>query len=171
MSDAPIEFVKVYDFETKATTVIPAAELHAGMVRVRLEGSDEIVWADSSQLKMGELRHPPFTGAVREMVLYIEQSLADVFPQTYERWEDGFRRDLHVEQEIALWLNLCRCLDSFSAKHDLTSEERQEAFAILVVCMNGTPSTALEAASVHLLDRETAQSLVDEYFSGGGNQA
>lgn len=164
MSDANIEFVRVYDFATGEITTIPASELAAGMVRICLDGSDEILWADSAQLKPADHRHPPFVGALREKILYIEQSLADVYSKTYEDWEDGFRRDMHPDQEIDLWVHVCRCLGVFVERHSLAPDERQEAFWILAACLNSTPSTVFEIASVEFLGRALAQELVDAFF-------
>ena len=167
MSNPNTEFVKVYDVATGITTTIPASELAAGMVRIRLNGSDEVLWADAAELDaaQGPHRHPPFSGARREKVLYIEQSLRDVYPMTYEAWEDGFRCDLHVDQEIDIWVCVSRYLNDFIEQRHPTSDQRQEAFEILAACMNSTPTTVFETFSVCVLDRTTAQQLVDAFFS------
>ena len=160
-----MEFVKVYDAETKTVSTIPASELAPGMVRVQVSGSDEILWMDGSQLKQSEYRHPPFSGVRREKVLFIADSLKDVSPMTYESWEDGFRRDLHCDQEIDIWLKLCRLFNDFVERHQLNLEEKQEAFSVLSACLSKTPDTVFELVSAKLLDRATAQELVDAFFS------
>ncbi len=167
MSNPNTEFVKVYDVATRITTTIPASELTAGMVRIQLNGSDEVLWADAAELDaaQGPHRHPPFSGARREKVLYIEQSLRDVYPKTYEAWEDGFRQDLHVEQELDLWVRVSRCLTEFTERHSPSPDERQEAFEVLGACLNATPTTVFETVSVRLLDRTVAQQLADAFFS------
>lgn len=166
MSNAKTEFVKVHDLTTGETTTIPASELAVGMVRIRFNDSDEILWVDSSQMEAAQsaYRHPPFTGALREKILYIEQSLQDVFPKNYEQWEDGFRRDLHAEQEIDLWVRVSRCLNNFIEHHGPDPEERQEAFKILGACLNSTRSTVFQIVSERLLDRATAEQLADAFF-------
>lgn len=166
MSYPKTEFVKVYDVATGTTTTIPASELAGGMVRIQLNGTDEVLWVDAAEINVaqGQHRHPEFSGARREKVLYIEQSLRDVFPKTYEAWEDGFRRDLHVEQELDLWVRASRCLSEFTQRHNPTPEERQEAFDVLVACLNSTPTTVFETMSARLLDRTVAQELADAFF-------
>ncbi len=167
MSNTNTEFVKVYDFATSETTTIPASELAAGMIRIHLNNRDEILWVDSSQLKDAQSshRHPPFTCALREKILYIEQSLSDVYPKTYEAWEDGFRCDLDAEQEIDLWVRVSRCLTEFTERRSPTPDERQEAFGILGACLNSTPTTVFETVAVRLLDRAIAEKLADAFFS------
>lgn len=167
MSTPKPEFVKVYDVPTRTITTIPASELAAGMVRIQLNGSDEVLWADAAELDAakGEHRHPLFTGARREKVLYIQQTLRDVYPKAYDAWEDGFRRDLHVDQELDLWVRVARCFADYTARHRPTPEERQEAFEILGACLNSTPTTVFETVRVELLSRANAQQLVDAYYS------
>jgi hypothetical protein len=171
MNDPKPEFVKVYDVPTRTISTIPASELAAGMVRIQLNGSDEVLWADANELNaaQGQHRHPPFTGARREKVLYIEQTLRDVYPKTYEAWEDGFRRDLRVDQELDLWVRVASCLNDFVAHHKPSTAERQEAFEILGACLNCIPTTVFETVRVALLSRATAQQLVDAYFSNSRN--
>lgn len=71
MNPSTPEFVKVYDLASRTISTIPASELAAGMVRIQLNGSDEVLWADANQLNAaaGQHRHPPFTGARREKVI------------------------------------------------------------------------------------------------------
>lgn len=172
MSEPNAEFVKMYDLDTRETTLIPAAELAAGMVRIQLGNTGEIVWVDAARLEAAESdhRHPPLSGELREKVLYIAQSLAVVFPKTYEEWEDGFRRDLHVDQEVDIWVRLCRCLKDFTEQRGSSPDEQQEAFEVLAVCMNTTPSTVFETMSPRRLDRATAKQLVDAFFSDEGEE-
>jgi hypothetical protein len=166
MSDTDTEFVKVYDFTTGQTTMMPAVELAPGMVRIRVEGSSEIVWADSSQLKQGEYRHPPFSGEMQQQIQHVRNSLAEVFPKSYEEWEDDFRRDVSVEREIGIWLRVCACLEEFGKRHQLSGEERKDAFRLLVACFNSTPTTVFGTVSLRVLDRGRAQELVDLFFPG-----
>ena len=171
MSNPNTEFVKVYDFVTRTTTTIPATELSSSMIRIQIQGSDEIVWADGEQLAgaQSQQRHGPFTGARREKVIYIEESLRDVYPMTYVAWEDGFRSDLNVDQEIDIWVCVSRCLNEFIERRHPTPEQRQEAFELLAACMNATPSTVFETFSVSALDRAAAERLVNAFFTAPAN--
>ena len=158
-------FVKVYNFQTKQTSTIPAAELAPGMVRVKLE-TGEVVWAKVTDLKQGPVRHPPFEGEVRELVVRIQKSLEEVYPHTYEFWEDGFRRDANAEREIALWLHISRIHSDFVKSRTTNLEERKDAFHVLVACSNGSEETALQTVQLSSLKQTDAQLLVQKFFHG-----
>jgi len=156
-------FVNVYDFQTKKTSTIPAAELAPGMVRVRLE-TGEVVWSKVSDLKHGPVRHPPFEGEARGLVEKIQKSLQEVYPHTYEFWEDGFRRDSNAEQEIALWLHISRIHEEFIKSKPTSFPERKEAFQLLVACSNGTKETALQTVQLSSLSQSDAGVIIEKFF-------
>jgi hypothetical protein len=167
MSEPNNEFVKVYDFKTKAITTIPAAELAPGMIRIRLSGSDEIYWADASQISDAKSQywHPPFSGELKEKIVFIQRTLSDVHFQTLEHWEDGFRQDLHAKQEIDLWFRVAMLYSSFAESHRLNREQKHEAFSVLGACLNGTRSTVFQTISLSSLPRVLAEELANDYFS------
>lgn len=165
MSEPQPSLVKVYDPDTKVITLMPTAELSAGMCRVKLSTLPDEVWVEAAKLKTTSvIRHPAFTGPLEARIRYIERSLREVYPQTYEQWEDGFRSDLHAEDEINDWVHLCRCLNDFIAWNQSPREERQQAFAVLSACLIGTPETALEICAQKLPNRQKAESLVRAFF-------
>jgi hypothetical protein len=167
MSEPRPEFVKVYDFKTKTVTTIPAAELAPGMVRIQLNGSKEVYWADASAIGevTGRYWHPPFTGELKEKIVFIQRALSDVYFNTLEYWEDGFRQDLHAEQEIEQWFRVAMLYSTFADTHRLTREQKHEAFSVLGACLNGTRSTVFETAKLNSLPRVLAEELADDYFS------
>lgn len=167
MGESKIEFLKVYDFKTKTVTTIPAAELSPGMLRIRFVGSDEIYWAKASEIGKVEGRywHPPFSGELKEKIVFIQRALSDVYFNTLEYWEDGFRQDLHAKQEIDLWFRVAMLYSSFADTHCLTHEQKHEVFSVLGACLNGTRSTVFGTITLNSLPRVLAEELADDYFS------
>ncbi len=164
MSDYQRRFVKVVDPISGGTKDIPTSELAPGMSYVLAGGSDQPVWLDGSRFVQGPHRHPPFSGEDRAQILFLQESLSDVHPMSFDAWEDGFRRDLNPDQEIAVWVRAARCLQNFAPHQGASPEKRQEAFTILVACMNGTPETVLELLPRDILDKANGQKLVDSFF-------
>ena len=167
MNEPNQEFVRIYDFKTKTITTIPAAELAPGMIRIRLSGSDEIYWVDASQISDAKSRywHPPFSGALKEQIVFIQRALSDVHFKTFENWEDGFRQDLNAKQEIEIWFRAAMLYSSFAESHHLNREQKHEAFSVLGACLNGTRSTVFETINLNLLPRVLAEELANDYFS------
>lgn len=167
------ELVKLYDVSTGAITTIPSSELAPGMVRIRLDDSDEVLWADvddlSAHVEQSKIIRPRLTGDRRKKVRFIQKPLRKVCFKTYGEWEDGFRRDMHVDEEIALWVRVARCLNEFTTQHRATPKKRKEAFAFLVACMNGTPTTVFKMVDLDFLSRENAQQLAAAFYSPNNN--
>ena len=84
--------VRVYDFETKRMSEIPAAELASDMLLANIEGLG-VAYVRSMQLKLGDYKHPPFQEGVRDFLRAIKRDLDEIYPLTLAQWEDGFRRD------------------------------------------------------------------------------
>lgn len=96
------ETVPFLDVASGRVVRIPAAELRPGVIRVRLEGTDEVVWALAKDLRPGEVCHPPFDEGTRAYIRQIQAAFAEHRPLSFDEWEIGFRRDSTPEREIAL---------------------------------------------------------------------
>ena len=123
--------VRVYDFETKRMSEIPAAELASGMLLANIEGLGS-AYVKSAQLKPGDYQHPPFSDDVREFLRAIKRDLDEIYPKTLEEWEDGFRRDRNPAGEIALWLRLAETYQAFVNRIPRTAEEKEDLFRLLL---------------------------------------
>ena len=74
--------VRIYDFDTKTTTEIPADELAPGYVLAITEGKEGEFYVDASKTKSSPAyRHPPFTDP-RELAVFkfLFEELAEVRP-------------------------------------------------------------------------------------------
>ena len=118
---------------------------------------------------MGEVAgrnwHPPFTGDLKEKIVFIQRALSDVYFKTLEYWENGFRQDLHAKQEIELWFRVAMLYSTFADTHSLDREQKHEAFSVLGACLNGTKSTVFETVKLTSLPRVLAEELAADYFS------
>jgi hypothetical protein len=130
------QMVRMFDVRTRRLTTIPVRELAAGMVRIRVEGSDCEVWVDASQGLPGQLKHPHFGEDVRAVLADLQDTFRDVYPRTLEEWEDGFRRDDHPEWEIAVWLHMGRAYRHFIGGRALSAEQKREIFDVILAAVN-----------------------------------
>lgn len=159
------ETVRVLDLETREITEIPVTELTAGMVQIRMNGIEGVVWVEGAKLNVTHTcRHGVFTGERRRQVEFIERSLREVYPLSYAEWEEGFRSDALVDSEIAQWVHLCRCYNDHLAWHRPDAEGRREAFRVLTACILGTRASALQLVQGGVKDRARAEELVREFF-------
>jgi hypothetical protein len=105
----------MYDVPTSTTTWIPARELAPGMVRVQVQGVEGDRWVNPYHLNKSSYQYGPFDEETRDDIRQIKASLDEVHLMSLDEWEDGFRRDLDAEQEIAIWLHLAKLYRGFTA--------------------------------------------------------
>ncbi len=166
MSD---EKVRVYDFETQKITTIPAAELASGMIKAQVEGIDGEVYVEASQVRPGgDYRHPPFDEERKAVMRQLAEVFADVYPITAEQWEDGFRRDMHIDKEIGLWCRMAQALQHFTEDGAQSLEQRREIYQVISACVTNGPHNALRTVSLRTLARPRAKAII-AFMEQGGN--
>lgn len=168
--DAP-ERVRVFDFDTRRMSTIPAAELTPGMVCVRMDGVEGDVWVDGSRLQQNVFQHPQFSEEVRDRLRQLQAALGEVYPMSLEQWEDGFRRDRNPDKEIEYWLHLARTYARLTAPDDplgSTPERRRGVFQVLVGCGVAPREQVLSVAERGLLTREEAERILTAFYGESG---
>lgn len=161
--------VRVYDFETKQISEIPAKELAPGMVRANVEGIDGEVWVDAAQGKTDSgYRHPPFGRERKMLINELIFALHDVLPKSEEEWEDGFRNDAHPDREIALWIHVAGTYNRITAnRHDLTHPQKQQILVLLVQCTTAEESRAdetLQTVDLGVISEEQAREAIVRFY-------
>lgn len=158
------DMVKVYDPDTKTITEIPSSQLTPNMVQATLEGSDEVQWVDAGQLQMGEGQHESFPEEVRDLIKDIKIKLDEVYPMSIEKWEDGFLRDLNPEPEIALWLHVSKIYDEATTNQNLSSEQKEEYFKVLGICMNSPQDKVLQLTNPQSISKSEAERIISKFY-------
>lgn len=99
-----------------------------------------------------------------EQIPYIQRTLAEVDPKTLAQWEDGFRRDQHPDQEIGLYMDICRAFESLVVEHAYTKGEKRRIYGFLISLTTGADPSASERGDL----RQLAQHVADTYAKQGG---
>ena len=154
--------VPVFNVKTGEVISLPQEELGPEMVRIRLEG--EIYWADSNDLNPSKYQHPVFEGNRKRRVQTILSKLKEVYPQTYEEWEDGFRRDTNPDNEISIWERIT----SVYRKHSdnvSSMELKKEIFRVALICSYSTPDVVLSQVGIEKLQKSDAEKIIRDFYS------
>jgi hypothetical protein len=166
--------VRLFDLETQKTTKIPARELAPGMVRAVIGGVGE-VWVDSRSPLIsddGPVWHPPLGEEVRETLRRLQATFRDVFPRTLEEWENGFRQELLLEQELAAWVVIADAFEHFTAGRALSYEEWRDTFQVILTAVSNGRDHVVAAVAPVTLAREQIEEILDFVFlDTGGNEA
>jgi len=161
------DFVPYHDFTLGKTVMIPKSELSPGVVLIQIQGQKQPVYADASQLKQGPYQHPPFEGEERAAIQSLVDDLADVYPLTYEKWEDGFRRDGTPAREIAWWIHMTAILKLTSKRFSFSPAEKKECFGLLTACSTGARDSVRNRFDRKLLSDEQLDLTVKYFYEGG----
>ena len=157
---------RVYDFKTRELYQIPDAELAPGMIEARVHGIDGTVWVEASQLRRGEPKYFQFGEDLREDIRAITAVFDEVYPQSLEEWEDGFRRDAHPKREIDLWLHMADVFSMATEGKSLTLQQKRDYFRVIVACSNASRDKVLYVAKREVISREKAEEIVNLFFEG-----
>ena len=164
MSTSGSKTVKVYDFATKSVTTIPQVELAPGMVEAVIEEFGEKLWIDPSQTRKAHYRHPVFDAKKRNQLRKLVSLLGDVYPQTVEQWEDGFRRDTHPDTEIVGWLRLAAIYKEICGATRLKLSQKGELFKILVQCSVSPYESIRTVIAPESLSHATVTRAIEAYY-------
>lgn len=159
----PQEMAPFLDVESGRVVHIPVSELRPGSVQVQIKGSGQIVWALAEQLGPDDVKHVEFDELRRDQIRHIQALVAEQYPLSLEDWEDGFRRDAHPDQEIALWSHVAQVYAEFT-HNELNADRRREIFQCLVACMTTGPEAVWKVLRPNRLSREEADRIVRQYF-------
>jgi hypothetical protein len=164
------EMVPFYDVEARRVVRIPASELRPGAIQVRLQGSDELVWALPEQLRESEVKHPEFDEGIRAYIRQIQAAFAEQRPLSFEEWEEGFRRDADPAQEIAIWSHAADIYAAFTA-HEPSADRRRDVYRCIVTCMTTGPDAVWRVLRPEVLSREEAEQVVNRFFGKSAETA
>ncbi len=155
------ENVEVYDIDTKSIRLVPQENLGPEMVRIELNG--RIMWTDGNKLKPNDYQHDPFEGVRKERVMFIMRSLAEVYPQTYDEWEDGFRRDQDPDNEISIWEYIINIYEKHS--HFVESpQKKKEIFYVTARCSTSEAIKVLNQVDLSVLPIKEAKDIISDYY-------
>lgn len=156
--------VSYLDTTTGRVVRIPASELRPGVIQARIQGIDGLVWICPDELHPSEIRHPPFEDEIRDAVLQIQQVFAEHRPLSFEEWEEGFRRDAHPEDEVALWLHAANVYAEFAA-NDGSAERRRDVYRIIVACLTtSSPGAVWHVLRTAVMSKDETAEVVRRFY-------
>jgi hypothetical protein len=103
---------------------------------------------DPHKLKPGPIRHEQLPLSLIARINHLRLTLKEAYPQSMEKWLDGFQRDANPESEVQWWEQIARCYQSYTDTKILNAEQRQAAFSILFAMAMGLQPKEAELATL-----------------------
>jgi hypothetical protein len=128
-----METVPFYDFDTKTVQHIPVRELSGNCVLAEMDGVGR-VYVDAHKLKPGSIvYHQDLPEDLLKRVKRLFPIFKSVYEPSYEKWVDGFKRDVHPDKEVDRWEQIARTF-----QHFCKSGNRKVQNAIFLVALKCT---------------------------------
>lgn len=90
------------------------------------------------KIKFGPIRHENLSLKLIIRIRIIRAALLEVYPDTFYSWLDGFKRDMHPEDEIHIWEKIVAIyLEYFSYKKTTNILIQKEIFIFILGVFNG----------------------------------
>lgn len=101
---------------------------------------------DSKQLRPGPIRHESLPSTLLEQIKSVFDVIGKYLNMTLEQFEVGFMRDMHPEQEAAVWCSITAAWLSYHEKHLNNEvgpdEEEQKLLGALIAISAGVEDVA-----------------------------
>lgn len=152
--------VKFYDPKTETVTEIPSEELAPGCVKVRITGMDGEYFVLADSLKTGPIRQPELDPNAKEKMVYLENVFKEVYHQSADDWEEGFRQDTDPESEIAIWMLMAKHFEFHTRDRDLSLEAKKDYFAIILQFINCGEQHVRETVSLGALPESEMKEVI-----------
>lgn len=121
-------------------------------------------WVKASELQPGPLLRDELTPEQLRRIAAIRQVLAQVEQSSPEEFNDGFKRDLHPDRELAVWEHIAKTYQTYTERHQLSLAAKKEVFNLLLL---RSMTTSLEDILAHyrlkILTPKEAQAVIDSY--------
>lgn len=164
MKDPNSKTVKVYDFKTKIFTTIPLVELAPGMIQASVNGETCWINPHTADLEESPFRHPPFDKTTRGNLRRIMGVFKEVRSLNLKQWEEGFRRDMHPQQQILAWLHMANVYEDITSQFELTLPQKTELFKILIICSTTEYEKISLVTSPQFLDANITDKAIQTFY-------
>jgi hypothetical protein len=111
----------------------------------------------------GDFQHPPFNEKIRTYIKQIQEAFAEHFPQSFEEWENGFRRDPYPSQQIAVWWYAADIYREF-ALHESCQHRRADIYKCVLSCMTASHLTIWDVYQPEAITVAEADQIIGRYY-------
>jgi len=87
---------------------------------------------DLKTLRIAPVRHRDLPAELLGRVRLVRAALMTGLPHSMEHWVDGFKRDMHPEDEVTRWEHVASAFQEYSQVAHLSEEQLRDAFRVIL---------------------------------------
>jgi len=137
------------------------------------EKSSDILVKDGMSLKTvksdkivpGPLRHDNLSDDQLNRIKILQKIFAETSPIPFEEWVDGFRRDVHPEQEIRVWEMMAHSYSAYIEGKDLSMDQKNEIYVVILQRSMMPAENVLQRLELKHITEKEAREAMDLYKS------
>lgn len=116
-------------------------------------------------IKVGEIIHDSLNHKQIEEIKKIQSAFAEVYPMSLEETITNFKRDLDVDSEINIWLNMVNAYEKYLNKKEgnLDLNTKKEVFKLILSRSMMSSSEAITNSKLVILTQKDAQEVLSFY--------
>jgi hypothetical protein len=159
----PREMVRFVDAEYGRVVRIPASELCAGVVPVRLEGTGELAWSLPVHPQTVRSRPPAADEGAPDVLRRVQAAFAEHRPLSLEQWEAQMSGAADPDRELVAWSHAADVYGA-SAAGQPCAARRRDFFRCVMACMATHPGGLSLIFQPHVLTPGEVATVVQRYF-------
>lgn len=117
-------------------------------------------WVDPNELQLGPIQHKSLPVKLLARIQRIHDTFAEVDGISLEDRIDAFRRDIHPENEVALWASVADAYQVFCEGRELAAEAKKEAYSVALMRSMTSAEEVLRRMNLKAFSREDAVDLL-----------
>lgn len=118
-----------------------------------------------NDIQVGGIVHDSLTVEQITKITHIQSIFAEVYPVSLEETITNFKRDLNVDNEIGIWLQMADAYEKFikSKKRELDLKTKKEVFSLILSRSMMTDEEAIRNSKLTILTDKEAKEVLSYY--------
>ncbi|MEO8255531.1 MAG: hypothetical protein ABI554_14210 [Flavobacterium sp.] len=116
-----------------------------------------------NDIRINEVVHDSLTSEQIEKIKTIHNIFAEVDKSSLEQTITDFKRDLHPDNEIEIWLQMANAYKNYLSKNSKNLEEKKEIFKLILCRSMMNTEKAIENSDLKYLNKEDAEEVLSFY--------
>ncbi|TDW52041.1 poly(ADP-ribose)glycohydrolase PARG [Flavobacterium sp. 270] len=116
-----------------------------------------------NELHINTIVHDSLTSEQIEKIKTIHNVFAEVDKSSLEQTITDFKRDLHPESEIEIWLQMANAYEGYLSKNKKNLEEKKEVFKLILSRSMQSTEETIKNTDLKYLSKEDAEEVLSFY--------
>lgn len=157
----------LFHFSLLAFATILLASCSRGTVnsipRSATAGGGEVRTGETNEMAWGPIRRDSLTDEQIERIEALHRTFAEVDEQTLEEWIDNFKRDLNLEEELAIWERVANAYSKYCESRELSLDAKQDVYSVVLSRSTAAPDEVVKMLDLTAISEQDARDVMAEY--------